>query len=93
LAVEARLAALPKMHEGAVGLFCSDVLSNRAPPSLIAQWAQMEAVCQEAAGGRRLIVWADGIDDLDELASLRVGGAERPQVSIEFRHGVGKITL
>src|SRR5215831_10502643 len=22
------------MHEGAVGLFCSDVLSNRAPPSL-----------------------------------------------------------
>jgi hypothetical protein len=53
----------------------------------------MEAVRQEAAGGRRLIVWADGIDDLDELASLRVGGAERPQVSIEFRHGVGKITL
>ena len=46
----------------------------------------MEAVGCEAAVGKRLIVCADGIDDLDELASLRVGGAERPQLSIEFRH-------
>lgn len=62
------------------------MLSNRVSPSFIAQWAQMEAVGCEAAVGKRLIVWADRIDDLDELASLRVGGAERPQLSIEFRH-------
>jgi len=36
----------------------------------------MDAVRQEAAVDRRPIVWADGIDDLDELASLRVGGAD-----------------
>jgi len=47
----AKLAA-----RGAVGLFCSDLLRNRVPPSFIPQWAQMEAVDGQAAVDRRLSV-------------------------------------
>jgi hypothetical protein len=37
----------------------------------------MEAVGCKASVCKRLIVRADGIDDLDEVALLRIGGAER----------------
>jgi hypothetical protein len=65
-----------------VGLFCSDILSNRVPPSFIPQWAQMDAVDGQAAVDRRLIGWADSINDLDELASFWLHRAEHPQLSI-----------
>jgi hypothetical protein len=42
----------------------------------------MDAVDGQAAVDRRLIGWADSINDLDELASFWLHRAEHPQLSI-----------